>query len=264
MALAMSLGCRVWSEGDDFFVEGLGIGRALPQFTFHGGTRSPDGHGERGRRVCGTRRDHRRGGDGVVQLSALFSRPSIAPMSGQVIAIDGPAGSGSRPLRARSRTSLGWSFLDTGAMYRAVTREALHRGIDVATRTRVADVARGADDHDACLGSASTGATWTTRFAATTSTSPSRSWRPTRASAPRWCGANATSPPPSQSAPSWRAATSRRSSFRTPRVKVYLTASLEERARRRGDESEASVARRDVVDSTREASPFARPTTRSC
>jgi CMP/dCMP kinase len=39
-------------------------------------------------------------------------------------------------------------------------------------------------------------------------------------------------------------------------VKVYLTATLEERSRRRGDESEASVARRDVVDSTREASPL--------
>ena len=39
-------------------------------------------------------------------------------------------------------------------------------------------------------------------------------------------------------------------------VKIYLTASLEERARRRGDESEASVARRDEADSTREASPL--------
>jgi cytidylate kinase len=39
-------------------------------------------------------------------------------------------------------------------------------------------------------------------------------------------------------------------------VKIYLTASLEERARRRGDESEDSVARRDEADSTRDASPL--------
>jgi len=39
-------------------------------------------------------------------------------------------------------------------------------------------------------------------------------------------------------------------------VKVYLTASLEERARRRGDEGAHSVARRDEADSTRDASPL--------
>ena len=39
-------------------------------------------------------------------------------------------------------------------------------------------------------------------------------------------------------------------------VKVYLTASLEERVRRRGDEARRSVARRDAADSTREASPL--------
>ena len=39
-------------------------------------------------------------------------------------------------------------------------------------------------------------------------------------------------------------------------LKVYLTASLEERAARRADESPESVARRDEVDATREASPL--------
>jgi len=39
-------------------------------------------------------------------------------------------------------------------------------------------------------------------------------------------------------------------------VKIFLTASLEERARRRGDEGEVSVARRDEADSTRVASPL--------
>jgi len=39
-------------------------------------------------------------------------------------------------------------------------------------------------------------------------------------------------------------------------VKVYLTASPEERMRRRHDESAAGVARRDLIDSTRAASPL--------
>jgi cytidylate kinase len=46
--------------------------------------------------------------------------------------------------------------------------------------------------------------------------------------------------------------------FPNATVKVYLTASLEERARRRNDETEASVNRRDVADTTREASPLRR------
>ena len=39
-------------------------------------------------------------------------------------------------------------------------------------------------------------------------------------------------------------------------LKVYLTASAEERARRRSDEGAAAVARRDHLDSTRAASPL--------
>ena len=39
-------------------------------------------------------------------------------------------------------------------------------------------------------------------------------------------------------------------------LKIYLTATLEERSRRRGDEDAASVARRDHVDSSLETSPL--------
>ena len=39
-------------------------------------------------------------------------------------------------------------------------------------------------------------------------------------------------------------------------MKVYLTASPEERARRRQDETADGVARRDRIDSTRAASPL--------
>jgi cytidylate kinase len=44
--------------------------------------------------------------------------------------------------------------------------------------------------------------------------------------------------------------------FPNATIKIFLTASLEERARRRDDEGEASVSRRDVADSTRVTSPL--------
>jgi len=39
-------------------------------------------------------------------------------------------------------------------------------------------------------------------------------------------------------------------------LKVFLTASPEERARRRGDETAASIQRRDEIDSNRDHSPL--------
>jgi CMP/dCMP kinase len=39
-------------------------------------------------------------------------------------------------------------------------------------------------------------------------------------------------------------------------VKVYLTATPEERSRRRDDEAPEGLARRDRIDSTRDASPL--------
>ena len=48
----------------------------------------------------------------------------------RVIAIDGPAGSGKSTVAQRLAEKLGLDYLDTGAMYRAVTFAALRRGID--------------------------------------------------------------------------------------------------------------------------------------
>jgi cytidylate kinase len=45
----------------------------------------------------------------------------------QVIAIDGPSGAGKSTAAKRVAEALGWSYLDTGAMYRA-TSLAVHRG----------------------------------------------------------------------------------------------------------------------------------------
>ncbi len=52
-------------------------------------------------------------------------------MSGFKLAIDGPAGSGKSTISKLIAKRLGWTHIDTGAMYRAVTLEAIELGIDL-------------------------------------------------------------------------------------------------------------------------------------
>ncbi len=52
--------------------------------------------------------------------------------SNKIIAIDGPAGSGKSTTARLVAKKLGFIFLDTGAMYRAVTFLALEKGIDLS------------------------------------------------------------------------------------------------------------------------------------
>lgn len=59
----------------------------------------------------------------------------------RVIAIDGPAGSGKSTVARALAHRLGIGYLDTGAMYRAVTFAALRRGVDPEDVERVARVA---------------------------------------------------------------------------------------------------------------------------
>ena len=47
------------------------------------------------------------------------------------IAIDGPAGSGKSTVALMVAKELGFLYVDTGAMYRAVTLKALREGIDL-------------------------------------------------------------------------------------------------------------------------------------
>jgi cytidylate kinase len=63
----------------------------------------------------------------------------------KVIAIDGPAGSGKSTVARRLAERLGLEYLDTGAMYRAVTFAALRRGIDPADQEPVAQLAASVD-----------------------------------------------------------------------------------------------------------------------
>ena len=52
--------------------------------------------------------------------------------SGLVIAIDGPSGAGKSTAGRELARRLGYTFIDTGAMYRAATFAALRRGLDPA------------------------------------------------------------------------------------------------------------------------------------
>jgi cytidylate kinase len=61
--------------------------------------------------------------------------------SSLVVAIDGPSGSGKSTVARRVAESLGLRFLDTGAMYRALTWWLLEQGVDLTDRARVAELA---------------------------------------------------------------------------------------------------------------------------
>lgn len=69
-----------------------------------------------------------------------------APGNGPVVvAIDGPAGSGKSTLGRSLSEALGgdWAYLDTGAMYRAITVVARRRGVALDRAAEVASLARG-------------------------------------------------------------------------------------------------------------------------
>lgn len=176
-------------------------------------------------------------------------------MSTNIIAIDGPAGSGKSTVAHAVAKLLDWAFLDTGAMYRAVTCEALARGIDVHDQDAMAELAARVD------------LTTLPRVSVDGRDVEDEIRTDPVNLAVSVVAAN----------PGVREAMVRRQRefaslqergtvvegrdittivFPEATLKVYLTASLEERARRRGEEGAHSVARRDQADSTREASPL--------
>jgi CMP/dCMP kinase len=63
----------------------------------------------------------------------------------RVIAIDGPAGSGKSTVARAVAARTGLDYLDTGAMYRAVTFAAMRRGVDPSDIEPVVKVARDLD-----------------------------------------------------------------------------------------------------------------------
>lgn len=61
-------------------------------------------------------------------------------MANFVITIDGPAASGKSTVARLLAERLGASFLDTGAMYRAVTLAAIEAGVDMSDEEKLRDV----------------------------------------------------------------------------------------------------------------------------
>ena len=62
-----------------------------------------------------------------------------------IVAIDGPAGSGKSTVARAMAERENLTYLDTGAMYRAVTDAALMRGVDVTDTEAVAELAQALD-----------------------------------------------------------------------------------------------------------------------
>jgi cytidylate kinase len=60
-----------------------------------------------------------------------------------IVAIDGPAGAGKSTIAKALAKRLGLDYLDTGAMYRAVTHAAIERGVPLDDAVAVGEVARG-------------------------------------------------------------------------------------------------------------------------
>ena len=176
----------------------------------------------------------------------------------QVIAIDGPAGSGKSTIGRALAARLGLEYLDTGAMYRSVAFAVLRDGVDPADLAAVAAVAATVtivvadrvlvDDDDAT--DAIRGPE-VTRTVSTVAANPDvrselvrrqREWAATRDGGViegRDIGTVV---------------------FPDATLKIYLTADEAERLRRRaveaGEEVARDIARRDQADSTRAASPL--------
>src|SRR6185436_15756291 len=73
------------------------------------------------------------------QPAGVVPTSTLPPM---IIAIDGPAGSGKSTVAREVARRLGFTYLDSGAMYRAVTLAALDAGADLEDGPDVSDAIR--------------------------------------------------------------------------------------------------------------------------
>ncbi|HEX3840471.1 MAG TPA: (d)CMP kinase [Acidimicrobiales bacterium] len=171
-----------------------------------------------------------------------------------VIAIDGPAGAGKSTLSKALARALGIDRLDTGAMYRAVAWGALARGIDPADHQAVADLAGqlsiSVGDRVTADGTDITEAIRAAdvnRAVSVVAANPDvRAVMVARQR--QWAEEHGGGVVEGRDIGSVV--------FPEADLKIYLTASGEERARRRREEGSDWVARRDHLDSTRAASPL--------
>jgi cytidylate kinase len=78
----------------------------------------------------------------IEPAQALSDPASDEPLPGFVIAIDGPSGSGKSSVSKQVARELGYAFLDTGAMYRALTWWCLEQHVDLDDGDAVLEAAR--------------------------------------------------------------------------------------------------------------------------
>jgi cytidylate kinase len=180
--------------------------------------------------------------------------PSTRARALPVIAIDGPAGSGKSTVSRALATRLGLDRLDTGAMYRAVAWAALRRHLAPGDRASVAELARtltfsvgerveadGSDITDDIRGPEVSGA-----VSAVAANPGVRAVLVERQRA--WVAERGGGVIEGRDIGSVV--------FPDADVKIYLTASTDERARRRPEEGADALTRRDQLDSTRTVSPL--------
>lgn len=77
----------------------------------------------------------------AVDLGPVSPSRSALIAPSMVVTIDGPAGAGKSSAARELARRLGFRFLDTGSMYRAVTLAATERGIDLADSDALVQVA---------------------------------------------------------------------------------------------------------------------------
>lgn len=180
-----------------------------------------------------------------------------------VVAIDGPGGSGKSTVSRRLAERLGLPHLDTGAFYRAATLAVLRTGADAADADQVVAAIEGVDFDQRqgvmFLGGEDVGRAIRTEAvtAAVSAVSAHPLVRERMVGLQRaWVARHGGS-----------AVVEGRDIgsvvFPEADLKVFLTASTEERARRRARETDADerdiatdLIRRDRYDSTRDASPL--------
>ena len=180
----------------------------------------------------------------------------------RVIAIDGPAGAGKSTIGRALAARLGLQYLDTGAMYRAVTFAAMERGVPLEDQPAVGELARTValfvgDDGVFVDGLDATRAIRTPEVTASISKVAANSEVRTemRARQQDWAAEHGGGVIEGRDIGSVV--------FPDADLKLYLTASPRTRAERRVaeaggdvDEIEAAIAARDHYDSTRADSPL--------
>ncbi len=173
-----------------------------------------------------------------------------------VVAIDGPAGAGKSTVARAAAEALGFTYLDSGAMYRAVGLAVLRRGGVPSQRARELDIELG--ERVVAGGEDITDAIRTTEVSEAAS-------RIAQTAGVR--SALVDKQRELLSRGDWVAEGRDIATVVAPgaEVKVFLTASAEERARRRADELGADLetvqrdqALRDAQDEGREHSPLRR------